>query len=411
MKKKKEDIIALLEESMEEDPNTDHASRKDLAKQREKAELDDVLTKKKKVENYEQAMEKAREHTKRSNFYEEEYDELERAIENQRRKAAALAKKEAPKVEDVVKNLLETGKKVESVIQPEPNKIEILLEKKPKDVDGVEGEYYEEEFSFFRIEDSEYSNGFLEHSRSPRRRKRNKDVGLFSYIIKQAKDFLRPESKNLSLKDSRQGVTSVVNVALPSEKLLAWTKSNPGVQSVLTRKKEGEPEKKPDEPLTQEEIEELKKEVKFLEDEDMNTSVAAALKVIRERGLANVESQLTIRGKCHRDNTELIGRAKDETLDETLKKFGDIGKDIKLEYRDEKGRLMTPKEAFRYQCWMFTGKRPGKKKQAKRLKKEQTARKAMALAPEQTQTMRALERVQQETNLPYAILSNPKNKK
>lgn len=202
------------------------------------------------------------------------------------------------------------------------------------------------------------------------------------------------------MKDSRQGVTSVVNVALPSEKLLAWTKSNPGVQSVLTRKKEGEPEKKPDEPLTQEEIEELKKEVKFLEDEDMNTSVAAALKVIRERGLANVESQLTIRG-----------RAKDETLDETLKKFGDIGKDIKLEYRDEKGRLMTPKEAFRYQCWMFTGKRPGKKKQAKRLKKEQTARKAMALAPEQTQTMRALERVQQETNLPYAILSNPKNKK
>ena len=38
------------------------------------------------------------------------------------------------------------------------------------------------------------------------------------------------------------------------------------------------------------------------------------------------------------------------------------GEKLDLEYRDDNGRIMTPKEAFRYLCWIFHGKKPGKNK-------------------------------------------------
>jgi len=43
--------------------------------------------------------------------------------------------------------------------------------------------------------------------------------------------------------------------------------------------------------------------------------------------------------------------------------------EVKLEYVDEGGRTMTPKEAFRYLSHRFHGKGSGKKKLEKRIKK------------------------------------------
>ena len=43
--------------------------------------------------------------------------------------------------------------------------------------------------------------------------------------------------------------------------------------------------------------------------------------------------------------------------------------EIKLEYVDEHGRTMAPKEAFRYLSHRFHGKGSGKKKTEKRMKK------------------------------------------
>ena len=43
-------------------------------------------------------------------------------------------------------------------------------------------------------------------------------------------------------------------------------------------------------------------------------------------------------------------------------------KEILIERRDEFGRIMTPKEAFRMISHKFHGKGPGKKKQEKRMK-------------------------------------------
>lgn len=43
---------------------------------------------------------------------------------------------------------------------------------------------------------------------------------------------------------------------------------------------------------------------------------------------------------------------------------------IKLQYRNASGKLMKPKEAFRYICSAFHGEGPGKNKIEKRRKKE-----------------------------------------
>ena len=82
---------------------------------------------------------------------------------------------------------------------------------------------------------------------------------------------------------------------------------------------------------------------------------------------------------------ELRGRAKDErnydnyeALD--LSKVVKIGRDatekdkefaareIKLEYRDKHGRLLTQKEAFRDLCYQFHGHGAGKKREEKNLR-------------------------------------------
>ncbi len=203
------------------------------------------------------------------------------------------------------------------------------------------------------------------------------------------------------MKDSRTGTTSIVNIALPSERILAWTKSNPGITSVLTKKKEEEkPQegKADEEKFTKEELKELEKEVEFIQEEDIGQGLAGALKKLREKGYMEPTA------------FEKSGRTKDVTVEQELSKWkSNAGKNIKLEYRDDKGRLMTPKEAFRYQCWAFHGKRPGANKMRKRLQKELQAKKAMSVAPDQTATMRTLQRIQKETNQPYAVLNLPKN--
>merc|ERR1712159_520823 len=43
-------------------------------------------------------------------------------------------------------------------------------------------------------------------------------------------------------------------------------------------------------------------------------------------------------------------------------------REVKLEYRDKHGRLLTPKEAFRDLCYQFHGHGASKKKEEKKLK-------------------------------------------
>jgi hypothetical protein len=117
------------------------------------------------------------------------------------------------------------------------------------------------------------------------------------YIFPDHLTMLRP-LKMPSIKDTMQGTASIVNVSLPSEKLLAWNRTNPGISSILTRKKEGEMEPEADEKIkfTKEEIKELKEEVKFLDEENYRGGVLNALKNIREKGYL-LEQDYEIAGK------------------------------------------------------------------------------------------------------------------
>jgi len=115
--------------------------------------------------------------------------------------------------------------------------------------------------------------------------------------------------------------------------------------------------------------------------------MAATLALLSKKGVA-------------KELDSVSGRAKDKVI-------RDEGDRIRLERLDEFGRVMTPKEAFRVLSHKFHGKRPGKKKQEKRLQKyeEELTRKKMSSTDTPLQTVQALQRTQEATKQAYVVLS------
>jgi hypothetical protein len=124
-----------LEESIG-DTSEDHGSR-DAKGQREKADMDDVTTKKHKSENYQAALAKAREQSRYASLLdEEEYDDIQRSIENQRRAAQS---KKINKVEEVIKTLMDSSL-AENPVDTKQSKDVVVLnipKKKPADAELV----------------------------------------------------------------------------------------------------------------------------------------------------------------------------------------------------------------------------------------------------------------------------------
>ncbi|XP_026314104.1 U4/U6.U5 tri-snRNP-associated protein 1 isoform X2 [Hyposmocoma kahamanoa] len=84
--------------------------------------------------------------------------------------------------------------------------------------------------------------------------------------------------------------------------------------------------------------------------------------------------------------------------------------DIKLEYVDDDGRPLCPKEAFRYLSHKFHGKGPGKNKQEKRIKKavQEGLMKKMSSTDTPLGTLQMLQDKQRETHSAYIVLSGQK---
>lgn len=121
------------------------------------------------------------------------------------------------------------------------------------------------------------------------------------------------------------------------------------------------------------------------------------------RGLSSFVSMLKQTGeisKKHAGKEELRGRAKDERNYENyealdLSKVVKLGRnatdkdkefanrEVKLEYRDKHGRLLTSKEAFRDLCYQFHGHGASKKKEEKRLRQIQREQAEARLASRQ----------------------------
>jgi len=140
------------------------------------------------------------------------------------------------------------------------------------------------------------------------------------------------------------------------------------------------------------------------------------------RGLASFVSMLKTTGEItgkHGGKEELRGRAKDERNYENyepldLSKVVAIGKnasekdqelanrEVKLEYRDKHGRLLTQKEAYRDLCYQFHGHGASKRKEEKRLKQIAREQAEARLASGQG-TLGALKATQKATGKAFIV--------
>jgi len=135
-------------------------------------------------------------------------------------------------------------------------------------------------------------------------------------------------------------------------------------------------------------------EVVLMDEPRVDTSMSAALKYVQQKGYF----QENYSGRNNDKMQMLINQQIDKA---------DPAPAIQLDYIDEYGRQMTPKEAFRKLSHRFHGKTPGKMKMEKRMKKyeEEQKLKAMSSIDTPLMTVQAMQAKQVATKMPYIVLS------
>jgi U4/U6.U5 tri-snRNP-associated protein 1 len=142
------------------------------------------------------------------------------------------------------------------------------------------------------------------------------------------------------------------------------------------------------------------------------------------RGMSNFLSLLQQTGeiKHHSTREEMRGRAKDkrtyedydhlnlrdvvkiDTRNAQEKDLELANREIKLEYRDEHGRLLTRKEAYREMCYQFHGHGASKKNQERKMKQIEREREEAQLASRHgLGTLGALKATQKATGKAFII--------
>jgi len=165
-------------------------------------------------------------------------------------------------------------------------------------------------------------------------------------------------------------------------------------------------------------------DVPILEEEpDVSVGLAGALKLAMKKGYLEKESKKMASAPRHSQLEAANYTIEDKSFVEDDKygrrdrycagpvtdfKERDLYKpDVKLEYIDDNGRLLTPKEAFRYLSHKFHGKGSGKNKTEKRMKKlqEEVLMKQMSSTDTPLGTLALLQEKQKQTQSPYILLS------
>ncbi|CEL98289.1 unnamed protein product [Vitrella brassicaformis CCMP3155] len=147
---------------------------------------------------------------------------------------------------------------------------------------------------------------------------------------------------------------------------------------------EGEGEEESDE----DEDEEL------LNDSAMDVGLASALSFLKSRGELSDDAY---RLKRHHPTLKPMHMATDKD-------------DIKIEYRDDYGRVMNEKEAFQYISWTFHGKKPGKRKLERMMMKQQNEKRLKEMDPSEVMpTMRALKKMQEQEGAAHLRLTGTNN--
>ncbi len=253
--------------------------------------------------------------------------------------------------------------------------------------------------------------------------------------VKERKEYKKSvEGSSLTLKDSMDGRASVLNVPLPTESLRHRV---PGFSSCVPTSfglspvvkpapkvvvPETEPVAKKEEEAKKPEVSEKKQEIGEAKSESKTETSAEtkpAATAEKSAGKAEGMSELLI-GKGIGNALKILrerkllgqilhsGRAKDKTVEGELAKFSKAGMksgSLELDYRDETGHKMTLKEAFRYQCRLFHGIRPSKRKRERTiLKREKERNKLLMDQNKDSKLSQALRKEQQQKNVPYMVL-------
>merc|ERR1719437_168039 len=135
--------------------------------------------------------------------------------------------------------------------------------------------------------------------------------------------------------------------------------------------------------------------VQSLQESELDLSCASGLAYLRARDQIG----------CDQESHKL------RKTDNRPLEMSTVDGDIKLEYRDDYGRVQTPKEAFRAISWKFHGKVPGRKNMERRLLRLENEMKLKTMNPiESPPTLRALRHVQSADAKPYMVLSGANEK-
>lgn len=154
----------------------------------------------------------------------------------------------------------------------------------------------------------------------------------------------------------------------------------------------------------------------------VNSGLAAALKLCTNKGLLDTQMQKMARVKatkgalpndnyCIEDkmgfDDKYSRREEYRGFTQEFKEKDSYKPDVKIEYVDESGRKLTPKEAFRQLSHRFHGKGSGKMKTEKRMKKleEEALLKKMSSSDTPLGTVALLQEKQKSQKTPYIVLS------
>ncbi|XP_061882055.1 U4/U6.U5 tri-snRNP-associated protein 1 [Entelurus aequoreus] len=154
----------------------------------------------------------------------------------------------------------------------------------------------------------------------------------------------------------------------------------------------------------------------------VNSGLAAALHLCKNKGLLETEVQKVARVKatkgalpndnyCIEDkmgfDDKYSRREEYRGFTQDFKDKDGYRPDVKIEYVDESGRKLTPKEAFRQLSHRFHGKGSGKMKTERRMKKleEEALLKKMSSSDTPLGTVALLQEKQKSQKTPYIVLS------
>ncbi|KAF8820958.1 SART-1 family protein [Cardiosporidium cionae] len=129
--------------------------------------------------------------------------------------------------------------------------------------------------------------------------------------------------------------------------------------------------------------------MEFLREDAMDVGLSSAVNYLKQKG----------------DLTEDKGRTDRNNSSNAPIHMSTTRGDIKLDYKDHYGRVMTPKEAFRQISWIFHGKGPGKQKLQSKLKRMELEKRLKDNPLEALPTLQALKKQQENEKTPHLILS------